>query len=267
VPAQERGREPPDDSTTTGSITLEAVLAAPGAYDGRTITLDGLYKIGTRLSKVSGPGGNVLGWSLPVGRNEGGTICSGEGKVEGRDTYLLVDDGLAPFLDRVFQQLRFRTAVRPHYKCILTVTVRPLIVENTRVPIVHIIGMEILGMCDFLRVAQRRYENAFETVRITPEQARVAYGDGALWVERLGGEEKFVQPLRRKLRELQHRMVAEGNQAGLNRLGNELARVVNVADAQCFVGRGSVLMGTVILRGSSTRSSLPTRNRHGSSPP
>jgi hypothetical protein len=81
--AEERkpGRNP-----RSGSITLDMVLATPGSFEGRLLVLDGLYKVGTQLSQVNGPDGNALGWSLPVGRDDRGVVCSGEGKIEGRDT-------------------------------------------------------------------------------------------------------------------------------------------------------------------------------------
>jgi tRNA A-37 threonylcarbamoyl transferase component Bud32 len=230
--APERSRQPSEESAPLRSIRLDAVLAAPKEYAGRTIILDDLYKIGTRLSKVKGPDGNALGWSLPVGRGDDRLICTGESTVEGRDAYLLLEDGLAPMLSRVFGQLKFKAAMKPTYKCILTIAVRPMMVDHARSPIVNIVGLEILGACDFLRVAQRQYERSFQTVQITPQQAVVAYGDGASWVERLGGEEKFVQPLRRKFRELQLRMVTERDQAILARMmQGELARVFSMAAA------------------------------------
>src|SRR5262249_40743508 len=80
-------REPPDGAVSTGSATLERVVANPKDFDGSTVVLNGLYRVGTRVSKVSGPDGNTLGWSLPVGRNDGGTICTGETKVQDHDTY------------------------------------------------------------------------------------------------------------------------------------------------------------------------------------
>jgi hypothetical protein len=148
----------------------------------------------------------------------------------GAPPYLLLEDGLAPVLNNVFQKLKFRTAVRPTYKCIFTIMVRPMIVKNARAPVANIVGLELLGSCDFLQVAQRHHERAFRVIQVTPQGGLVTYGDGASWVERLGDEEYFVQPLRRKLRELQRRMVAEHDQAIVDRvLQVGLAGVANMA--------------------------------------
>ncbi len=180
--------------------TIEAILDSPKTFEDMTLTLDGLYKVGTKVTLLKGPDKNTVGWSLPVGGDDDRLICTGDAKAVGRDRYLVLDSGLAPLLLNVFDQLKFRPAARPTYKCTLTVTVRQVIVNGARVPAVEIAGLEILGICDFVKVAQRRYDKAFLTVRVTPERAWVAYGDGPLWVERLGGEERFIKPLRRKLR-------------------------------------------------------------------
>jgi hypothetical protein len=225
-----RNRAIPDGVSPDGSITLDAVLARPSTFEGKTLVLDGLYKIGTRLSKVDDPDGNALGWSLPVGSSDVGVIYPDHAKVDGRDIYLVLEAGLAPLLDRVFKQLRFNAASKPSYKCILTVKVREMIVNNGKSFVVELAGLEILGTCDFLQVARRRYEKAFRTVQISSERAFVAYGDGASWVERLGGEEKFVLPLRRKVRELQRKIAAERDQVVIaSILQSELSRVVNMA--------------------------------------
>ena len=161
----------PDGVSPSGSTTLDAVLAKPTAFVGRTLVLDGLYKIGTRLSKVDDPDGNPLGWSLPVGSSDSRVIGSGDTKVEGKDAYLVLESGLAPLLERVFNKLKFNATTKPTYKCILTVTVREMIVKNARTAVVEIAGLEILGTCDFLQVARRRYEKAFQTVQISPQGA------------------------------------------------------------------------------------------------
>jgi hypothetical protein len=168
------------------------------------LSLDGLYKVGTRLSQVRGPDGNVLGWSLPVGRADGTVIGTGLGKVESHDTDLLLEDGLAPALERVSQEFGFGAAPKPRYKCILTVTVRPMIVNSGRAPVVRITGLEILGRVDLLQVARGRFDTAFRTVQVTPERSFVTYGDGSSWISRLGGE-TYVQTLRHRLRELERR--------------------------------------------------------------
>ena len=47
------------------------------------------------MTLVKGPDGNPIGWSLPVGGDDDRLICKGDGKVVGRDRYLILDSGLA----------------------------------------------------------------------------------------------------------------------------------------------------------------------------
>ena len=106
-----------------GDGALDNILAAPAKFTGQPKVVDGFYKVGTRLSEIKGPDGRPVGWSLPVSRDDGGTICSGEAKVVGRDVYLILEDGLAPFLKGIFQTLKMHTTLKPVHKCILTVRV------------------------------------------------------------------------------------------------------------------------------------------------
>ena len=54
---------------------------------------------------------------------------------------------------------------------------------------------------------------AFRTLTVSADEADVDFGDGDLWVERLGGEENFVQPIRRKFREMQRRAITDRDSA------------------------------------------------------
>lgn len=231
----------PDDDDETAparvadhkdATTLEMIFRSPAAFEGRTITLDGMYKLGTLLARPKGSGGNSIGWCLAVGRGDDRLICKEDGKVIGSNCYLMLDSRLAPVLKRAYDEFKFHPEAKPRHKCTLTVTVRPVAANGTRVPVATIVGVELLGTCNFLQVAQRRYERAFVTVRVTPEKAWAVYGDGALWVERLGGEEKFVKPLRRKLRDLQRKAIADrGHQIIGSILQAQLGRAVNMAAA------------------------------------
>lgn len=211
---------------------LDYVLAEPGEFAGNALILNGLFKIGTKISEVKGPDGQVLGWSLPVARNDDSTVCSPEGKVSRHDAYLLLDDRLATFLDHVFNKLRLRPTIKPLYKCILTVTVRRLLVDGKPRPVVVISSMEVLGGCNYVRVARHEYSQAFRTLTVTADEADVDFGDGDLWVERLGGEENFVKPIRRKFRDMQRRAITDRDMAVIDRLlQRELVNVVNTASA------------------------------------
>jgi hypothetical protein len=211
---------------------LDQVLANPGEFAGNTLVLNGLFKIGTKLSEVKGPDGQVLGRSLPVARNDDSTVCTGDGKVEKHNIFLLLDDRLATFLDRVFKKLGLKPTIKPSYKCVLTVTTRRLLINGSPAPVVVITSMEVLGGCNYLSVARHQYSQAFRTLTVTPDEADVDFGDGDLWVDRLGGEGKFVQPIRRKFREMQRRAVTNRDSAVIDRiLRRELANVVSTASA------------------------------------
>ena len=214
------------------SAELDDVLSHPDALVGKTVAVKGLFKIGTLLSEVKGPGGQVLGWLLPISRNNDSTVSTGDGKVKGFDAHLLLEDGLVRFLDRVFKKLGMKPTIRPTYKCILTVTGRRMLVNGSPNPVVVISSLEILGRCDYLKVARHQYADAFTTLTVTPAAAHVDFGDGDDWVERLGGEEKFVQLIRSKLREMHRRAVTNRDRDLVDRvLGPELAKAINTAIA------------------------------------
>ena len=108
-------------------------------------------------------------------------------------------------------------AAQPAHKCTLTVTVRPTVMGDISVPVVTIVGLEILGICNFVQVSRNQFDKAFMTVRVTPEKAWTEYGDGVAWVERLGGQEKFLTPLHQKLKDLRRKAIADG---GMEVLGS-----------------------------------------------
>jgi hypothetical protein len=114
----------------------------------------------------------------------------------------------------------------------LTVTVRPVVINRVRVPAVIIVGVEILVVCNLERVAQEQLSKAFGTIHVTSAGCWPAYADGAAWIERLGGKEKFIVPLRKKLKDLQRkaRMDRIAAIAGAA-LQAELARAVNMTIA------------------------------------
>ena len=234
----ERNPDPKNDDVQLprqpGPITadIDDVLAKPGEFAGNTLIVNGLFKVGTKITEVKGPDGQVLGWSLPVAHNDDTAVCTGDGKVEKHDVFLLLDDRLARFLGQVFNKLGLKPTIKPSYKCILTVTSRRLLVNGSPTPVVVISSMEVLGGCNYLSVARHQYSQAFRTLKVTPAEADVDFGDGDLWVERLGGEENFVQPIRRKFREMQRRAITNRDSAVIDSiLQRELANVVRTATA------------------------------------
>jgi hypothetical protein len=222
----------PGQGPVANAVDLNGILARPQDFFGSPLTVNGLFKIGTKVSEVKGPDKQVLGWSIPVARNDDSTVCTGDGPAEGQRVFLLLDDRLASFLGRVFQKLKVKTTIKPSYKCIFTVTPRRLLVNGSPTPVVVISSMEVLGGCNYLSVARHQYDRAFRTLRVTAEEADVDFGDGDLWVERLGGEEDFVQPIRRKFREMQRRAVTNRDSAVLDSvLQRELSKIVATAAA------------------------------------
>jgi GYF domain 2 len=231
-PDLQKGKPNPAHGFAPMVADLNDILARPQDYFGSELTVNGLFKIGTKIAEVKGLDKQVVGWSLPVARNDDSTVCTGDRQVEGHNVLLLLDDQLATFLGRVFQKLRIGMTIKPSYKCILAVTVRRLLVNGAPTPVVVISSMEVLGGCNYLSVARHQYDRAFRTLRVTPQEADVDFGEGDLWVERLGGEEDFVQPIRRKFREMQRRAVTNRDSAMLdNLLRRELTKVVNAASA------------------------------------
>jgi uncharacterized protein DUF4339 len=211
---------------------LDDLLAKPGKFAGNEVALNGLFKIGTKLSEVRGPDRQVLGWSLPVAGNDDSIVCSMDGKITRQNAYLLLDDRLAACLNRVFDKLRLRRTIKPSYKSILTVTSRRLLVNGAPAPVVVISSMEVLGGCNYLSVARHQYSKAFRTLAVSPDVADVDFGDGDLWVERLGGEANFVQPIRRKFHEMQRRAVTNRDSVVIDTiLRRQLANVVSPSNA------------------------------------
>jgi hypothetical protein len=239
-PAQDKGSRPAGGDAdgnagekglgTPGLVTLDTLLADPKRFEGDELIVDGLYKSGTRLAELKNRDGTGIGWTLPIARNDDRTICTADGKVKGFSSLLLVDDELAPALGRVFAKLRFKSTINPSYKCVISAVGRTLEADGEKAAAVVIVGLEILVGCDYQKVALRQFDKAFRTVKIKAHEASIGYGDGNLWVERLGGEQKFVLPLRQKFRELQVRKFNDRTQAAVDAyIQRELGGVVRAA--------------------------------------
>jgi hypothetical protein len=220
-----------DASSPTGPVEIDQILAAPTAFRGQALVLNGLFKIGTRISEVKEPKGQVVGLSIPVARCDDRKICTGDRKVEGHELYLVLDDQVAPVLGRVFNALKLKPSVKPTFRAILAVSVREIPGGNGPVDAMVINSLEILGMCDYLRVARHEYNQAFRVVEVRATGGRTHLGEGAKWVELLGGEEKFVLPIRRKFRDLQRRAATDSRNAIMESMyQRELSNVMRAAD-------------------------------------
>ena len=82
---------PDEHAVAAGSVEIDRVLMAPADYRGKTLSINGVFKVGTRISEVRDSKGRVVGFSIPVSRNDGRTICTADGKVEGHDLYMILD--------------------------------------------------------------------------------------------------------------------------------------------------------------------------------
>ncbi len=193
------------DATGAAIVDLKDVLAAPKDYLERSVLLNGAFKIGTQISEVKGSNGQVMGWSIAVARNDGAMVCGSDGKVADHNLFMLLDDRLARFADLVFGTLSVKGVQKPTYQCALTIKPRRLDPNRGFAAVLSIMSLEILGWCHCPKIARREYQQAFRTVTILGDESFIGFADGASWVERLGGEERFVQPLRRKYREMQRR--------------------------------------------------------------
>ena len=67
-------------------------------------------------------------------------------------------------------------------------------------------------------------------VEVNATGGQIGFGDGSKWVERLGGEEKYVQPIRRKFRELQRRSPRTHGRRYSRVSTRELNNVMRAAD-------------------------------------
>ena len=227
----DQGGGPDEHAVAAGSVEIDRVLMAPADYRGKTLSINGVFKVGTRISEVRDSKGRVVGFSIPVSRNDGRTICTADGKVEGHDLYMILDAPIAQILSRVFTELKLEPTIKPTYRTVLEISVQEL--PNAHGPdhLLAITSLEILGMCDYLRIARHQYDEAFRVVEVNATGGRIGFGDGSKWVERLGGEEKYVQPIRRKFRELQRRIATDSRQAVFESVyRRELNNVMRAAD-------------------------------------
>jgi hypothetical protein len=211
---------------------IDQVLSSPVKYGGKRVLLSGLFKIGTKISEVKGSKGQTVGQSIPVARVDDRTICTGDRKIDGYELYLILDENVAQSLRQVFEALELRPMIKPTLRSILEVSVRRLPVQDKPPYAVAITSLEILGMCDYLRIARHDYVEAFRVAEVKAAGGQMLFGDGDKWAERLGGDEKFVQVIRRKLREFQRRRATDIRQAQADTFyQGELSKAMQAANS------------------------------------
>ena len=147
----------------------------------------------------------MIGRSIQITRPDGAMISPGDGKASGREAYLLVQEGFLPALESALRKLKFQIDVRALHRSIVTVAVRATTLDSKKTPVVEIVGLEILGSVNMMRIVEGQYDKAFATVRINRRFATVVYGDGNTWVDFMGGEKEFVLPVRQAVRGMQRR--------------------------------------------------------------
>ena len=227
---------PDEHAVAAGTVEIDKVLMAPADYRGKTLSINGVFKVGTRISEAKDSKGQLVGLSMPVSSSDGRTICMADGKVEGHDLYMILDDRIAAILSRVFTELKLEPTVKPTYRALVEVSVPQAPIAQAPDHPLAITSLEILGMCDYLRIARHQYDEAFRVVEVNVTGGRIGFGDGSKWVERLGGEEKFVQPIRRKFREIQRRIATDSRQAVFESVyRRELSNVMREADKLALI--------------------------------
>jgi hypothetical protein len=220
------------DKRVDASVSIDDVLSATAEFRGKSFALDGLFKLGTRISVLKDGQGQIIGWTIPVARVNDRPLSKGEKQIEGSDAYLILEDPVAGVLRSAFAQLGLPAGSKPAYRATLDVSVRQIHVAGRPADALVITSLEVLGFCDYLRVARHEYDAAFRVLAVTAEGGEVRPGDGARWVALLGGEEKFVQPVRRKLRELQRRLATDSRQAMVDSVFHrELGKALQAAYA------------------------------------
>ena len=212
------------------ATTIEMIIDSPQSFEDRTITLEGLYKVATLLTRMKGSDSNPIGWSLPVGGADDRLICKADGKVVGRDRYLLLDKDLGPILFKAYDDLKFRPAARADVQMHADCYGPPHGRQQRQGPGYHHRRPGDPGSLRF-PPDRSQYEKAFWTVQVEPEKCSgltMVTGPRGPAVGRR--EEKFVKPIRKRLRDLQRRAIAEQGHAVVGSiLQAELARSVNMA--------------------------------------
>lgn len=217
----------------SGKVTIDDVFSAPEKYDRKMFVLDGVFRIGTRVERVKYQEGQPMGFSLPLARDDGRTLCAGDGKIVKSDMMLLVDISVVSRLERMFRELRILPSPRPLHRSIVGVRMETLTDNNQTTRALVINSLEILGAINFRNVVSGNSSQAFRVIEITPSLARMSYGDGREWVERLGGEEKFVGAVRRKFKEIQRHLAANSRQAQFDQVfQKEMTASMKMAEAQ-----------------------------------
>ena len=120
----DQGGGPDEHAVAAGSVEIDRVLMAPADYREKTLSITGVFKVGTRISEVQDSKGRVVGFSIPVSRNDGRTICTADGKAEGHDLYMILDAPIAQILSRVFTELELEPTIKPTYRTVLEISVQ-----------------------------------------------------------------------------------------------------------------------------------------------
>ncbi|WP_237170789.1 hypothetical protein [Paludisphaera borealis] len=229
----ERAHRQADASQHATAASIDAVLDRPEEFLGSRFILEGVFKVGTRILNPKDKNGFKLGSTITIARDDDRTISTLEGKVFGHDLHIILEEQVARNLQQLFGRLKMAATTKPTYKTILGVRIENSPKEVDGEPALIVIeSLEILGSCDYYLVASRSYANAFKVALVDVTGGRIDHGDGEKWVSRLGGEEKFVGPLRRKLRDLRRRAINDAHGAVVDAvLRSELDRWSRISAA------------------------------------
>jgi hypothetical protein len=94
--------EPVLTKPITRTATIDGLLEDPDSHRGRSLVLEGVFKVGTKILDPTDKQGTELGSTIWIARNDGRTVCTLEGRVHGLDLHMILDPRLAGHLHRLF---------------------------------------------------------------------------------------------------------------------------------------------------------------------
>ncbi|AMV38877.1 serine/threonine protein kinase [Planctomyces sp. SH-PL62] len=225
VPADPSASQPselgPKDAAPVieGAVDLDRLLEDLARYHGQEVEIADVLVIATtpfkRASNI--PGG--IGVRLKT--KDGWTVSEGNGAIMKSDARLMVDGAMAQKFERVVADLGVRPSPKPVMPTVARVRVDAP--RSAAPPSLTIVALEVLIGYDAVRLAAGNYGESFRSIKTTPNDAEIGFGDGPKWVERMGGEDKFVAMIRDKLKAARSNKAAAHRWAEANAFFNEVA--------------------------------------------
>lgn len=202
-----------------GAVDLDRLLEHPARYHGQEVEIADVLVIATtpfkRASNI--PGG--IGVRLKT--KDGWTVSEGNGAIMRSDAHLMVDGAMAQKFERAVADLGVRPSPKPVMPTVARVRVD--VPRSASPPSLTIVALEVLIGYDAVRLAAGNYVESFRSIKTTPNDAEIGFGDGPKWVERMGGEDKFIAMIRDKFKAARSNKAAAHRWAEANAFFNEVA--------------------------------------------